>query len=196
MNDNYLWDRTGEPDAEIQRLEEVLGTLRYEPRPLAIPAPSSFSHRRLFPTLAIAATIALMVVAAGLWFALNRNKTPRSLAIETVPAEQKSNDKQAPVTTPNSVVPKKPAPVESPAQASASGPHLRRNTNMQARNVPRKHTNASPPELTAAELAEAQEAKEQLMLALHVASTKLNFAQRKTRGVPATNTIRNQHKIG
>ena len=34
MNDDYLWDRTGEPDPEIQELEEVLGTLRYQPQPL------------------------------------------------------------------------------------------------------------------------------------------------------------------
>ena len=34
MNDDYLWDRTGEPDPEIQQLEEVLGTLRYQPRAL------------------------------------------------------------------------------------------------------------------------------------------------------------------
>ena len=38
MNDDYLWDRTGEPDPEIQQLEEILGTLRYQPQPLAIPA--------------------------------------------------------------------------------------------------------------------------------------------------------------
>ena len=38
MSDDYLWDRTGEPDPEIQKLEEVLGTLRYQPRPLRIPA--------------------------------------------------------------------------------------------------------------------------------------------------------------
>jgi hypothetical protein len=35
-----------------------------------------------------------------------------------------------------------------------------------------------------------------LMLALRVASEKLNHAQRKTVGVPATNNIRNQHKLG
>jgi len=33
MNDNYLWDRTGEANGEVQRLEELLGTLRYQPQP-------------------------------------------------------------------------------------------------------------------------------------------------------------------
>ena len=34
MNNNYLWDRTGEIDPDIQELEETLGTLRYQPQPL------------------------------------------------------------------------------------------------------------------------------------------------------------------
>ena len=38
IEDDYLWDKTGEPDAEIQQLEQVLGTLRHQPRSLEIPA--------------------------------------------------------------------------------------------------------------------------------------------------------------
>ena len=37
IDGDYLWDKTGEPDPEIQQLEEILGTLRYQPRPLEIP---------------------------------------------------------------------------------------------------------------------------------------------------------------
>jgi hypothetical protein len=48
----------------------------------------------------------------------------------------------------------------------------------------------------AIEREQAAAAKEQLMLALRVASIKLNFAQRKAQGAPAPNTIRNQHKVG
>ncbi len=32
MNDEYLWDRSGPPDPEIERLEEALAPLRYRPR--------------------------------------------------------------------------------------------------------------------------------------------------------------------
>ena len=29
---DYLWDRTGPVDPEVERLEQTLGTLRYRPR--------------------------------------------------------------------------------------------------------------------------------------------------------------------
>ena len=46
---DYLWDKTGEPDPEVQELEEILGTLRYQPRPLEIPAGcSGRSRAKLF----------------------------------------------------------------------------------------------------------------------------------------------------
>ena len=32
MDNRYLWDRTGEPDPEIQRLEQMLGEFRHRPR--------------------------------------------------------------------------------------------------------------------------------------------------------------------
>ena len=32
MNEDYLWDKSGEPDPQIQELEEILGTLRFQPR--------------------------------------------------------------------------------------------------------------------------------------------------------------------
>ena len=38
MNEDYLWDKSGQPDPEIQQLEEILGTLRYQPKPFEIPA--------------------------------------------------------------------------------------------------------------------------------------------------------------
>src|SRR5204862_2851939 len=66
MNDNYLWDRTGKPDADLQELEELLGTLRYQPRPFEIPATIRRSNRMVLP-LAIAAAIALTMLAAALW---------------------------------------------------------------------------------------------------------------------------------
>jgi hypothetical protein len=34
----YLWDKTGEPDAEVERLETLLANLSHIPRPLALPS--------------------------------------------------------------------------------------------------------------------------------------------------------------
>lgn len=72
MNDDYLWDRSGEPDPEIQQLEEILGTLRYQPKPLKL-APLA-PRRNYFPLLAIAATLAITLLASGLWLLLPREE--------------------------------------------------------------------------------------------------------------------------
>lgn len=72
MND-YLWDKKGEPDAEVARLETLLGTLAHEPRRLelpagaAMPAPRSrwrspFASR-LFAPAALAAAAVLLVAS-------------------------------------------------------------------------------------------------------------------------------------
>lgn len=61
MSDQYLWDRTGQPDPEIARLEELLQPLRHQ-QPL----------RRARPVAAwygIAAALGLMV-GAGAWYQL------------------------------------------------------------------------------------------------------------------------------
>ena len=58
MNDEYLWDKSGEPDPEVERLEELLGQLRYE-KPLRLPA------ERRSPRYAAAAVV---ILAAGTWF--------------------------------------------------------------------------------------------------------------------------------
>ena len=66
MNDDYLWDKSGEPDPQIQQLEDILGTLRYQPKPLNLP------HRRnYFPLLAIAATVVAALMTGGLWLQIN-----------------------------------------------------------------------------------------------------------------------------
>lgn len=74
---DYLWDRKGEPDAEVARLEALLGTFAHEPRRLELPAEAAppeprpsgllpFASRlfasRLFAPAAFAAA-ALLVAA-------------------------------------------------------------------------------------------------------------------------------------
>jgi hypothetical protein len=48
--------------------------------------------------------------------------------------------------------------------------------------------------MTPEEIAEAEIAKDRLMLALRLASSKLNYAQKKTQG--SASPVYHQHKIG
>src|SRR5260221_11389149 len=72
MSDEYLWDRSGPPDPEVERLERALGRLRSTaPVPdfsaigsRAAPSARYVGWRFLAPALAAAATIALMAGAA------------------------------------------------------------------------------------------------------------------------------------
>lgn len=67
MNDDYLWDKSGEPDPQVQQLEEILGTLRYQSKPLKLPE-AVRPRRNYFPLLAIAATVVIALLAGAVWF--------------------------------------------------------------------------------------------------------------------------------
>src|SRR6185437_11585266 len=84
MSDDYLWDKTGEPDPEIVHLEQVLSSLRYQPKPFAVPANLKIKSRRNFiPPLAVAAAIVMMILAAGLWLSLHRSGNGETADIPT-----------------------------------------------------------------------------------------------------------------
>lgn len=205
VDGDYLWDKSGEPDPEIQELERVLGTLRYQPRPLEIPEGLQVGRDRSFfrdfgPRLTIAATIAIVLVGLGLWFGLQRLqrrqpselvRTPGKPAVSSNPtptAVPSPNDNQ----NPNLVV-SSPAPdqerTETPRRHRVNPTVLAENSNRfrnEAVKNPRRAVNER----------EGEAAKDQLMLALRVASAKLNFAQKKTQSTNPRNLIHNQHKIG
>ncbi len=184
MEDNYLWDRSGEPDPAIQELEEILGTLRYQPRPLEIPHHIQPGRRRsFFPALAIAAAIALFAILLGLWFCFNRRQAP---ALEATGDKQIVNPQAQ--DKPNNA---SQALVQSPTPKTIQKREAPRNLLAGNKSRPSR-TVIRQPHLTPEELAE----KEQVLVALRLVSAKLNLAQRKTQGLPQLNTIRNQHKIG
>jgi hypothetical protein len=191
MNDDYLWDRTGDPDPEIQQLEQVLGTLRYQPRPLELPAQVRGDRTRtFFPRLAIAAAVAMMLVGVAAWLVLQRKSTP-------VDRESVSNQPAVESLTPvpeRVAIPATDDVVAGSPNRAATGP-----------NRPATHKNATShkqfrafraTELSASQRAEAEVAKDQLLLALRVASAKLSLAQKKAQGGYPANLIRNQHKVG
>lgn len=84
MSNDYLWDGSGEPDPELQKLESALGRLRHNRPapdfpPLVLPKTVArpWFLRRMFPRLALAATCAAILLVAGVM--LFRAK-PRSFA--------------------------------------------------------------------------------------------------------------------
>lgn len=149
MNDDYLWDKTGQPDPQIQQLEEILGTLRYQPKPLVLPR-----RKNYLPLLAIAASILLAIVAGGIWLRTRSDAPKNQARIETPKPE---------------VTPTVPEPKSAVNPSPIVASHKRRH-----RSVP-----------SAVNRQEALMAKEQLMLALRIATEKLSLVHRKT-----------QHRIG
>ena len=154
MNDDYLWDKSGQPDPEIQQLEEILGTLRYQPKPLNLPR-----RRSYFPLLAIAATVVLALLTGGLWLQLRTGEA-------SIPA----------VAIAEPTTPRINPAINPPLSVST--------------NSPKKRT---PVVRDRREREEALAAKHQLILALRLASEKLNTAYRRTQ---TPTQIKNQHKAG
>jgi hypothetical protein len=174
MKDDYLWDKTGQPDPEVQQLEEILGTLRYQPKPLELPEELPVSRRRnYFPLLAIAASLLLALVAGGIWLRVRNQHTPQLRVAESVPTPGKAPE------------PAPPSPVEQPAPPR------------QAIAVNNTHRHKSvTPVLSKREREEALEAKEQLMIALRLTTEKLSLIHRKTLNTTPANQIKNQHRVG
>ena len=82
--EDYLWDASGTPDPEIQRLESLLADFRQAGRDLVLPAEIPAAPRKLrgllipmlsFPRLAAAAAI-LLALGATLFFSLRPKHVP------------------------------------------------------------------------------------------------------------------------
>lgn len=197
MNEDYLWDKTGEADPEIERLEQTLSSLRFkrpaEPLPLPATAP-----RKLFllnfprPVLAAAAAILVLLLAGGLWLGLVRRtaQTDDSNAVANGTAPEEKRGEQdfsgprppvGPQPAPNVVNPRDVQERASVPQAPVKpGQRVQRRSNAGAQQLlvrRRAPRTASPRQEELARRGE--EAKAQLIKALHIASDKLNEVQKK-----------------
>jgi hypothetical protein len=215
IKDDYLWDKAGEPDPEIQQLEEILGKLRYQPRPLEIPADLQANlhirregkfFRGFTPGLAIAATIA-MILLFGLWVGWQRLQRHQPTEVAKTPSNPASSGNPNPVGAPSPNQDQNASTSVGPDQKHSETPRRHRlNPSLLAGN-----TNRSPDAirkgsakdlikdsaLAANELQEGAAARDQLMLGLRVASLKINFAQKKAQeSTSPRDLIHNQHKIG
>jgi hypothetical protein len=173
MNDNYLWDKSGEPDEEIQQLESLLREFRYEPRPLVLPEaeserlPKAKAMIFSFVNLRYAAMAAMLLLAlgVGLWLSQRANTNAPEVAVET----------PAPTVTPTVAPPSIPAPEAAPPipapqrikqhPAPAPKAHF-------AHHAPKRMNKKSFNE-------EGERAKEKVLYALQLTSEKLNLIAKK-----------------
>ena len=174
MKDDYLWDKSGQPDPEIQKLEEILGTLRYQPKPLELPRDQPVLRKRNYISLlAIAASLLLALVAGGIWLRARSQRSPQPQQAQVVPAPAPVEERK-----PEPITPKPSEPKEVIA--------------VNHRPRPRSVSSA----LTKREREEALVAKEQLMMALRLTTEKLSLVHRKPLNTTPANQIKNQHRVG
>ena len=175
MNDDYLWDKTGEPDPQVQELEEILGTLRYQPKPLQIPNELQVPPRRnYFPWVAIAAGVLLAILAGGIWLSTrSRSDAPQ---------------RQAEVLS--------PAPVKEVTPTVPKTPEQKNESREEMVAVHKHRPRSSTQVLSKQEHEEALMAKEQVMLALRLTTEKLSLVHKKTQNAYPANQIKNQHRVG
>jgi hypothetical protein len=83
VSDDYLWDRTGEPEAEIQRLETLLERFRYGGKALEVAAfayvPRRKRMHRAFWIPAVVAATAMVIIFAAVWFP-HRRTAPTAIS--------------------------------------------------------------------------------------------------------------------
>ena len=170
MKDDYLWDKSGEADPEIQKLEEILGTLRYQPRPLELPVPR---RRSYFPLLAIAASLLLALLAGAIWLRVRNQSVPQPQHAKVISAPSPAVEEPEPKTVEKSVAPQEVIAV----------------------NTKHRHRPVATA-LSKREREEALQAKQQLMMALRLTTEKLSLVHRKTQNTTPANQIKNQHRVG
>lgn len=211
MND-YLWDKTGAPDADAERLEELLEQFRFQPRALAVPAtlpvtaPRPAQARDSFPyqRLAVAAALLLaLLVSAGLVMLRQRaGDAPQLAHKDAAPREDAT-----PRRTPQQAQQRSSAKASGGdsqsareerrrhengatlAQRRPDGPLRRGALAMQKRPTARPRQLDGSQELASA-TAQEREAMEKFLLALKVTSEKLGYAERQVQSLDESSSRR------
>lgn len=219
MSDDYLWDKSGELDPEIEQLEGLLGALRYQKSASRrLPITDAQTARRgtarpAYLRPAFAAAALLVTLLAGLWLATHRlaGRSPDapvvaraadSATVDEPPASSSDGRRQvekgASTPTPSEIMPERRRDSKKMQVASfgrraklvrrvaKSNEAARDLSHIAGTRAPRESKRALSVDIK--RQAEQQQAKEQLMLALRLASAKLNIAQRRTHAMPELKT--------
>jgi len=103
MNEDYLWDKSGQPDPQIQELEQILAPLRYQPKSLKLPV----VRRRNYWPLAIAATVLIALLVTGVWLRSRTEKPQQQQEAKFVPSVV-TEETPTPVVVKNTKLRRKP----------------------------------------------------------------------------------------
>jgi hypothetical protein len=175
MKDEYLWSGSGDPDPDVAELEELLSGLGFERNRTSCPVPTNRGFGRSsfrFPT-AIAAALAL-VALSGAVLLFSRTGARDGLTISPLP----SNEVAA---APPSIVDLGPA--APTLSASPGSPRIwptRKSNAWSRRGTVRSNSTlvARKSAQSPVDRMEGELAKDELLLAMRIASAKLNMAQK------------------
>jgi len=195
MKEDYLWNKTGAVDPEIERLENALCVFRYqETEPPALPAkiiPFERKTPRTFfrLTFALAACAAFVFVSLGVWFQFSSGKievakdsikTTAPQIVEDVSGEN-SVEKQNDLIVEKTAIPKQSIEPKVIKIKRIAPANVRQNR-LIAQNVEAKKPIVK---LTKDE----KYAYDQLMLALSITTSKLRLVTDKIEGIEEKNTV-------
>jgi hypothetical protein len=199
---DYLWDPSAEADPEVEEFEEALSCIRYRANTSKLPErlESAIGARHTFRSshlFAVAASVALLMLAFGVWLSWNNYQKQASLvqvaggnqnyvlrdeAPKTNAGFEQSRDMILTTETTSELQKPRPKlqrnatprkPLEKPDNGYNNGGSASSRvmvTKMPVRN------------LYASNAVNGEAAKEQIMLALQISSAKLSLAQRLAQG--------------
>lgn len=202
MNENYLWDKTGN-DSEIEKLENVLKTFRFtETAAPALPAKTfhfepSRSRRFLRFSFAFAACLAFVVISLSVWFGVSKNNLTAEIKPSNISIPQPPAQVVNPPENSKSDI-DVPAKINYPtARKSKKYDYLAERKSAQARNIISVKDSpsqmiarrAEPKDKEVKLTKEEKYAYDQLMLALSITSSKLKFVKDKADGLEKPDSV-------
>ena len=126
---NYLWDKTGEAEEDLERLEELLGSFRHRPRALELPPQAEWFKTAglrapaVFRTAGFAvAAVLLLFVLAGALFVMRRGAAVTGVENQTAAKAPQDTTRQATAPENDNAA---TAASESVKRDEQSGPDLR-----------------------------------------------------------------------
>jgi hypothetical protein len=195
MNEDYLWDKTGE-NAEIERLENQLQAFRYRETAVPvlpariIPVQREIRRKNYRSIYAVAACAAVAMISLSLWMGLSINQTTLQidLAEITLPSIM--------VPNPNDLIaPKSPVEQSEKIAISKQSPKqeifkIKKTVSAIAPQNKMVANNRKGAKQTVVTLTEEEKfAYDQLMLALSITSSKLKMVKDKAAGLEEPQTV-------